>query len=180
MKYSASTVVTRKSPTSGRAASREDAAPMSRLPTSPAREGPSSISCSARASRAERRKGGEAAYHAPTRSSRPFHRAGKPSITSGSRADHCRSSIPSRTSSSATAPPSTTSSSVVTRAAAKERRTPIRRRRRWTGGSTMALSASASRKGSRGTSSHRKKTTAPPSQSRAVIVLCKKTLNCDI
>ena len=153
---------------------------MSQPPTLPAREGPSSISCWARASRAERITAGQEAYQPPIRSSRPFHRAGKPSITSGSRRDHSWSSKSSRSSSAVRLPPRASSSAVVITAAAKVRRTRSRRRSRCTRGSTMALRARASRKGSSGASSHRKNTTAPASHRRTVIVRCKKTLSWDI
>ena len=180
VKYTASTVVTRKSPASGSFASREDAAPMIRVPAAPAIEGPSSISCPANRSRAERMGEGLAAYQPSILSSIPFHRAGKRPMSWGRRSDHWRSSMASRAASSTRPPPSTSSSAVVTTPAAKLRRTRIHRRSFCTEGSTMALKARASRKGSRGASSHLKNTTDPPSQSRTVIVLCKKTLSCDI
>ena len=101
-------------------------------------------------------------------------------MASGSRADHWRSSNTSRPSTSPAPPPSTNRKKVVTRAAAKLRRTFKSRRTRCTRGSAIALRARASRKGINGPSSHRKKITAPTSQSTPVIVLCKKTLNCDI
>ena len=173
-------MVTRNSPTSGRAESSDDAAPISHAPAAPASPGPSSISCPARRSRAERRNAGLATYQSSIRSSIRFQTAGKPSTSSGSRWDHWRSSMVSCASKTATPPPATSSSAVVTSPAAKDRLTFILRRSRCTAGSSMELRASASRKGSSGASSHLKKTTAPPIQSREVIVFCKKTLSCDI
>ena len=110
----------------------------------------------------------------------PFQAAGNVSISSGRRSDHWRSSTASRTSARVSTPPADSSSRVVTSPAAKPRVTFIPRRTFCTVGSIMAPRARASRKGSSGASSHLKNTTAPPSHSRAVIVLCKKTLSCDI
>ena len=124
----ASTVVTRKSPMPGRAASRADTASISQVLAVPAREGPSSISCRAMPSRAERRNAGQPAYQESTLSSMPFHSCGNCSTASGRRLDQAWSSNTRRISSSAAAPPMVSSRSVVTAAAAKERRTRSRRR----------------------------------------------------